>query len=115
MDQRNSDNEVIPERLWHTVAPVRCYFDEEDGLLDEPFEIGERVSFGPVPAWFCGKVIPAELGGFERRDIEGLSNAIIVERVVEAWSRPGRAEDEEDEERVRLAQLWIWIAGPLKI
>ena len=115
MDQTSGDNGAVPERRWHTVAPVRCNFDEEDGLLDEPFEIGERVSFGPVPAWFRDKAIPTELGSFERRENESLSRAIIVERVVKGWSRPGRAEDEEDEDRVRLAQLSLWIAGPLKV
>jgi hypothetical protein len=102
------------ETLWHVVAPVYRDFLLEDGLLDEPFDLGHGVTLQRKPAWFGAEAIPDSLGYFEKKRAGEAGLSLTVERRSDQMG-PDREQQESDRSTLRSAETAVWITSGIRL
>ncbi len=95
-------------------APVEGNIEPEEGLLDEPFDLGGGASFGVKPAWFTQTAIPGDdvLGFSDHYRALKAPYVLLLRRLNDVLQM---GDWESDQDTLRAMQQSIWIASGIRI
>jgi len=94
-----------------TVAPITYEYKDPNGVLSEPFELGDGVVITRVPEWLKSEEVMRDLGWPVKAALEKAKHAFLKEYEADGLG----AEHDEALAQIRDCNAALWIARPSRI